>query len=114
MYYLYGSKPGVPRKLVATFGSEQQLLAYVRWATLLEKEDALRVSARELARQLQRLEPLRQTLEPRRLDEHRTQSISKHALSKRGVTNYGHTFRQSNTHNANAANCCSWCQTMKM
>jgi len=39
MYYLYGSKPGVPRKLVATFGSEQQLLAYVRWATLLEKED---------------------------------------------------------------------------
>jgi hypothetical protein len=38
MYYLYGSKPGVPRKLVATFGSEQQLLAYVRWATLSEKE----------------------------------------------------------------------------
>ena len=36
MYYLYGSKPGVPRKLVATFGSEQQLLAYVRWATLSE------------------------------------------------------------------------------
>jgi hypothetical protein len=24
----------VPRRLVATFGSEQQLLAYVRWATL--------------------------------------------------------------------------------
>ncbi|HVU87817.1 MAG TPA: hypothetical protein VHD36_10890 [Pirellulales bacterium] len=34
MYYLYGSKPRVPLKLVATFGSEQQLLAYVRWATL--------------------------------------------------------------------------------
>jgi hypothetical protein len=34
MHYLYGSKPTVPRKLVATFGSEQQLLAYVRWATL--------------------------------------------------------------------------------
>lgn len=34
MYYLYGSQPGVERKLVATFGSEQQLLAYVHWATL--------------------------------------------------------------------------------
>jgi hypothetical protein len=34
MHYLYGSKRNVPRKLVATFGSEQQLLAYVRWATL--------------------------------------------------------------------------------
>jgi hypothetical protein len=38
MHYLYGSKPNVPRKLVATFDSEQQLLAYVRWATLSEKE----------------------------------------------------------------------------
>jgi hypothetical protein len=34
MHYLYGSKKGVVRRLVATFGSEQQLLAYVRWATL--------------------------------------------------------------------------------
>ena len=34
MHYLYGSKPGVERRLVATFGSEAQLLAYVRWATL--------------------------------------------------------------------------------
>ncbi len=34
MHYLYGSKQGKPRHLVATFGSEQQLLAYVRWATL--------------------------------------------------------------------------------
>jgi hypothetical protein len=38
MYYLYGSKPKVPRKLVATFDSEQQLLSYVRWATLSETE----------------------------------------------------------------------------
>ena len=38
MHYLYGSKPGVSRKLVATFGSEQQLLTYVRWATLSESE----------------------------------------------------------------------------
>jgi hypothetical protein len=36
MHYLYGSKPGVGRRLVATFSSEQQLLAYVRWATLEE------------------------------------------------------------------------------
>jgi hypothetical protein len=34
MHYLYGSKRGGPRQLVATFGSEAQLLAYVRWATL--------------------------------------------------------------------------------
>jgi hypothetical protein len=34
MHFLYGSKPGTPRRLVATFDSEQQLLAYVRWATL--------------------------------------------------------------------------------
>ena len=34
MHYLYGSKRDVPRRLVATFGSEQQLRAYVHWATL--------------------------------------------------------------------------------
>jgi len=34
VHYLYGSKRAGPRKLVATFGSQQQLLAYVRWATL--------------------------------------------------------------------------------
>lgn len=34
MHYLYGVKKGGPRRLVATFGSEQQLLAYVRWAML--------------------------------------------------------------------------------
>jgi hypothetical protein len=34
MHYLYGSKAGVERRLVATFDSEQQLLSYVRWATL--------------------------------------------------------------------------------
>ncbi|HEY4235076.1 MAG TPA: hypothetical protein VGM76_16715 [Lacipirellulaceae bacterium] len=39
MYYLYGSKQGGPCRLVATFGSEQQLLAYVRWATLESKGD---------------------------------------------------------------------------
>lgn len=39
MCYLYGSKPRVPRRLVATFSSEQQLLAYVRWATLRDLGD---------------------------------------------------------------------------
>jgi len=34
MHYLYGSKRNVPRRLVATFDSEAQLLAFVRWATL--------------------------------------------------------------------------------
>ncbi len=34
MHYLYGVKPAQGEKLVATFDSEQQLQAYVRWATL--------------------------------------------------------------------------------
>ncbi|MDB5386291.1 MAG: hypothetical protein JWM11_1937 [Planctomycetaceae bacterium] len=34
MYYLYGSKPSLQHKLVATFDSHEQLLAYVGWATL--------------------------------------------------------------------------------
>jgi hypothetical protein len=34
MHFLYASKPGVQQRLVATFDSEQQLLAYARWATL--------------------------------------------------------------------------------
>jgi len=39
MHFLYASKPGVARKLVATFDSEQQLLAYVGWATLKKNPD---------------------------------------------------------------------------
>lgn len=39
MHYLYASKPGVTRKLVATFDSEPQLLAYVGWATLSKNPD---------------------------------------------------------------------------
>jgi hypothetical protein len=36
MRYLYGQKKDVARRLVATFDSQQQLRAYVRWATLEE------------------------------------------------------------------------------
>lgn len=43
MYNLYGLKPGVPRKLVATFDTEAQLLAYVGWATLKINDDGTRV-----------------------------------------------------------------------
>ncbi|HXY33834.1 MAG TPA: hypothetical protein VEI07_06365 [Planctomycetaceae bacterium] len=39
MHYLYGSKAGAGRKLVATFDSEAQLLAYVGWATLKTNPD---------------------------------------------------------------------------
>lgn len=39
MHYLYGSKRGGARRLLATFSSEQQLLAYVRWATLESQEN---------------------------------------------------------------------------
>lgn len=39
MHYLYASKPGIERKLVATFDSEPQLRAYVGWATLNTKPD---------------------------------------------------------------------------
>jgi hypothetical protein len=34
MHFLYGSKKNAPRRLVGTFSSDAQLLAYVRWATL--------------------------------------------------------------------------------
>jgi hypothetical protein len=37
MHYLYGSKRDGALQLVATFSGEQQLLAYVRWATLEER-----------------------------------------------------------------------------
>lgn len=38
MYYLYGAKAGADKTLRATFASEQQLQAYVRWATLSQSE----------------------------------------------------------------------------
>ena len=38
MHFLYGSKRDAPQKLVATFDSEQQLLAYVNWATLSQRD----------------------------------------------------------------------------
>ena len=39
MHYLYGSKPGGPRRLAATFDSQPQLRAYVGWATLSTNPD---------------------------------------------------------------------------
>lgn len=39
MHYLYASQGERPRRLVATFDSEPQLLAYVRWAILEELAD---------------------------------------------------------------------------
>jgi hypothetical protein len=41
-HYLYGLKPGIDRKLVASFDSEQQLLAYVRWSTLSRRDGTYR------------------------------------------------------------------------
>lgn len=38
MHALYGLKKGT-RNVAATFDSEQQLLAYVRWATLSKQPD---------------------------------------------------------------------------
>ena len=42
MFYLYGTKPGITRKLVATFDTEAQMLTFVRWATLQENLDGTR------------------------------------------------------------------------
>jgi hypothetical protein len=39
MQYLYGIKPGKGQTLVATFDVEEQLLSYVRWATLGRNPD---------------------------------------------------------------------------
>jgi hypothetical protein len=38
VHYLYASKAGSPSKLVATFDTDEQLRAYVRWATLSERD----------------------------------------------------------------------------
>ena len=42
MNYLYGSKPGNDRKLVAVFDAEPQLRSYVNWATLKTNADGTR------------------------------------------------------------------------
>jgi hypothetical protein len=42
MYYLYAIKPNKPKRLVATFDSEQLLLSYVRWATLSTDADGVK------------------------------------------------------------------------
>lgn len=39
LYYLYGSKMAAGKKLVATFDSEPQALAYVSWAKLRTNPD---------------------------------------------------------------------------
>ncbi len=39
MYYLYGTRRNGNTELAATFGSEQQLKAYVRYATLKTNND---------------------------------------------------------------------------
>lgn len=42
MYYLYASRKSGDPKLVSTFDSEQQLRAYVGWATLIVHDDGSR------------------------------------------------------------------------
>lgn len=43
MHYLYGKRRNGTTELVATFGSEQQLLAYVSYATLRTNDDGTQV-----------------------------------------------------------------------
>lgn len=66
MHYLYGSKRGGPKQLVATFDSEQQLLAYVRWATLGTKGDATKF---EQGSALAGFDAWEQSSEPREGDD---------------------------------------------
>lgn len=61
MHYLYGLKKQ-KRQLVATFGSEQQLLAYVSWATL--KSLGQRQGKFEQGSELASYESWEQALEP--------------------------------------------------
>ena len=42
MYFLYGLNAAGTRRLAATFDSEQQLRAYLGWATLRENADGTR------------------------------------------------------------------------
>ena len=38
MHYLYGMRSGSPPRLVATFDTEEQLRAYLRWATVSRRD----------------------------------------------------------------------------
>ena len=39
MHYLYGMRSGSPPRLVATFDTEEQLKAYLRWATVSRRDE---------------------------------------------------------------------------
>ena len=67
MHYLYGSKKAGPLRLVATFDSEQQLLAYVRWATL--KSEGERRGKFEQGSSLATSDAWESTTEPRTEDD---------------------------------------------
>ena len=81
MHYLYGSRPEMPRRLVATFDSEQQLTAYVRWATLSEHDGGPQVREGKLARRLPGIQPCQRTSHERRRRDGRSQPVAEHAVS---------------------------------
>jgi len=90
MHYLYGSKKGVERRLVATFGSEQQLLAYVRWATLKELgEQRGKFEHRQRARELRGVGAFHRAAYWRGRQRGRIQPLTKHAVRTRAGTRVG-------------------------
>ncbi len=66
MHYLYGNKTGAPRKLVATFDTEEQLLAYVNWATLYTHGGVRQFEKGSRAGELPPLQPLQRAPDRRR------------------------------------------------
>lgn len=61
MDHLHGSRPGMPRRLVPTTSNEEQLLAYVRWATLSERDGICQFERGSSLAGYQRLQPFERT-----------------------------------------------------
>ena len=81
MHYLYGSRPEMPRRLVATFDSEQQLTAYVRWATLSEHDGARKFEKGSSLAGYQGYSLCQRTSHERRRRDGRSQPVAEHAVS---------------------------------
>ena len=57
MHYLYGLRTGSPARLVATFDSEEQLKAYLRWATVSRHDGVCQFEKGSVAGRIPRKPP---------------------------------------------------------
>jgi hypothetical protein len=87
MYHLYGSKTGAPKKLAATFDSEEQLLAYVRWATLSERDGVHQFEKGSALASCHQFDYSREPLTDRGRCGGRPQSVAEYVVSRRSTHN---------------------------